>query len=316
MGLTWGIYPGRTSNNISDAPEHAEQIKNNLKLLKQGKEFFLVRGYIHYTGTLRIEKELPEHMILYAYGGIKIDLVLCYRSETGEVENWKVFICNVIQKFGPHLAKLQITEEPNNPDPSTGGDGKSPLIIQAIIEGVLAAKKEIKRLGLSIDVGFNAVVSFKPSDPFWSSLSSKCTDEFLHSLDYVGLDFFPDVFSPLPTKPDGNPLTIEEATSAVISQFRRVNLATINIPITTPIHITENGWATNPSRSYGRQAEVLMQTVQTIAYMGNAMNITHYEYFALRDANSSSTELQFGLLRDDYTPKPAFNIFCDLIKAY
>ena len=99
MGLTWGIYPGRTSNNISDAPEHAEQIKNNLKLLKQGKEFFLVRGYIHYTGTLRIEKELPEHMILYAYGGIKIDLVLCYRSETGEVENWKVFICNALCTF-------------------------------------------------------------------------------------------------------------------------------------------------------------------------------------------------------------------------
>lgn len=44
-------------------------------------------------------------------------------------------------------------------------------------------------------------------------------------------------------------------------------------------------------------------------------NITHYEHFALRDANSANAGLlsQFGLLRDDYRPKPAFERYRQLI---
>jgi hypothetical protein len=38
------------------------------------------------------------------------------------------------------------------------------------------------------------------------------------------------------------------------------------------------------------------------------MNITHWELFALRDADSSKDDPfhQFGIVHDDYTPKPAF----------
>jgi hypothetical protein len=38
------------------------------------------------------------------------------------------------------------------------------------------------------------------------------------------------------------------------------------------------------------------------------LNVTHWELFTLRDADSSRDSLfhQFGVLRDDYSPKPAF----------
>lgn len=45
------------------------------------------------------------------------------------------------------------------------------------------------------------------------------------------------------------------------------------------------------------------------------LNITHWELFTLRDADSSRNDLfhRFGVLRDDYSPKPAFHTLRRLI---
>src|SRR5439155_13952797 len=44
-------------------------------------------------------------------------------------------------------------------------------------------------------------------------------------------------------------------------------------------------------------------------------NVSDYFWFDLRDADSGSPNFQqqYGLLRDDYTPKPAFGSYCDLV---
>jgi hypothetical protein len=44
--------------------------------------------------------------------------------------------------------------------------------------------------------------------------------------------------------------------------------------------------------------------------------MTHYTHFDLRDAGSSNPDVfyQFGLLRDDYMPKPAFHRYRALIE--
>ena len=43
--------------------------------------------------------------------------------------------------------------------------------------------------------------------------------------------------------------------------------------------------------------------------------VTGYRWFDLRDADSSnpSFESQYGLMRDDYAPKPAFDAYRELI---
>lgn len=45
------------------------------------------------------------------------------------------------------------------------------------------------------------------------------------------------------------------------------------------------------------------------------LNVTHWELFALRDADGSRDGLfcHFGVLRDDYSAKPAFGVLRDLI---
>lgn len=58
--------------------------------------------------------------------------------------------------------------------------------------------------------------------------------------------------------------------------------------------------------------------VRTIADLSEELNITHYELFGLRDADSSNENMffQFGIMRDDYTPKPAFAIYQRLVQEF
>lgn len=55
--------------------------------------------------------------------------------------------------------------------------------------------------------------------------------------------------------------------------------------------------------------------VRTVHKLRIDLNITHYELFALRDADTANPDLnyQFGILRDDYSAKPAFQTFRSLV---
>ena len=46
-------------------------------------------------------------------------------------------------------------------------------------------------------------------------------------------------------------------------------------------------------------------------------HVTDYRWFDLRDADSSSSsfESQYGLMRDDYTPKAGFAVYRGLVAA-
>jgi beta-glucosidase/6-phospho-beta-glucosidase/beta-galactosidase len=52
-----------------------------------------------------------------------------------------------------------------------------------------------------------------------------------------------------------------------------------------------------------------------IARGAAALNITGYTHHTLRDACSAGSGIfcQFGLMTDNYTPKPAFHLYQDLI---
>ena len=75
-----------------------------------------------------------------------------------------------------------------------------------------------------------------------------------------------------------------------------------------PIRICENGWPTGPGRPEQTQADVLETILRTVHALRAELNVTHWELFTLRDADSSRDGLfyNFGVLRDDYSPKPAF----------
>ncbi len=313
--LIFGIYPGgfagSSDGSMPAGPsDDPVRIHEALSRLQVGYPPFLVRGYLHYTGPLSPVKaglpETPQTVEQYIREGRKLDLVLCFRQP--DLDGWFIFIREAIQRYGAMLATLQITEEANvTVTPEV--DGCIPQVREALAQGIIVAKKEVRRQGFDIQVGFNAAPGFDPSNEFWSSISTLGGPSFLDALDYVGFDFFPDVFRPIP------PGDLRKSVIAVLSHFRQVNMAAADIPFSVPIHITENGWPTGPTRSADRQADVLETVIRTIYEHRNQFNITHYECFALRDADSPNPGLfcQFGLLHDDYSQKPAFERYRQLI---
>ena len=314
--LVFGIYPGGYTGfrGIPRTPDDPARIQEALDYLQVGDLPFLVRGYKQFTGPLAPVKadlaETPAAVECYIHNGRKLDLVLCFRQP--DLDGWLDFIRQVIHRYSPLLSTLQITEEANV-TVTEEVDGCIPQVREALVRGVIAAKQEIRRSGFDIQVGFNAAPSFDPADNFWSEIAALGGESFLDALDYVGLDFFPDVFRPL--APDGSPGDIQRSVAGLLSHFRKTSMTSANIPETCPIHITENGWPTGPTRAYERQAKVLEMVVRIIYEHREQFNITHYEHFALRDADSANPDLfcQFGLLRDDYQPKPAFERYRQLI---
>lgn len=315
--LIFGIYPGSATGVdtgggvIAGPPDDPERIEAALARLRPGGRPFVVRGYVQYVGAQRLANATPGDVAQYVAEGRQLDLAVCYRTPDGVLDDWAACVRSVVRAYGPALAMLQITEEPNNPDAAAGGDGGFPNVHQAIVTGIRAAKDEMRRQRFAFQVGFNATPSF--TNDFWLRLAEVADAAFVADLDYVGFDFFPDVFRPLPGAADGSPMALEDAVAGVLANFRTASLAAANIPATVPIHITENGWPTSPQRPYARQAQVLETIVRTVHAHRAELNITHYEYFGLRDASSDSPGLQFGLLRDDYAPKPAFERYRRLI---
>jgi hypothetical protein len=217
--LIFGIYPGRYTGPDGGGvvtPDDPLRIHEALDHLQVGDPPFLVRGYVQYTGPLSPVKaglaETPEAVEQYLRHGRKLDLVLCFRQPN--LAGWLVFIRETIRRYSSMLSTLQITEEANVTR-FTAVDGCIPQVREALVRGVIAAKEEIQRSGLDIQVGFNAALSFDPIDDFWPDISPLGGQSFLDALDYVGLDFFPDVFRPL--APDGFPGNVRAAVVGVLS---------------------------------------------------------------------------------------------------
>ncbi|GAB0101603.1 hypothetical protein JMUB6875_05670 [Nocardia sp. JMUB6875] len=314
MTLRFGIYAGglggdQYGNVTPGPPERADRITEALDAL-HGDHPFLVRGYVLYSDARGGFQEAPPRPWQYAGPHRKLDLVVCFHEPGDDLTGWLEFLRRQLREHGPVLASLQVAEEPNHAGP--GGNADYPNVRQAVVEGVRAARAEADRLGLDVRIGCNSTVILDPAQEFWTDLGRRGGSEFAAALDYVGLDFFPDVFRPIPA--DG----LEAAVTAIVTGFRRESLAAAGIPETTPLHITESGWATGPNRSYARQAEVLETVVRLVDGLAAELNITTYEHFGLRDSYSDQGDmnLEFGLLRSDYTPKPAFERYRDLIAKY
>ncbi|MER7584545.1 hypothetical protein [Kitasatospora sp. NPDC097691] len=309
MTFTFGIYPGGLLGDDTGLiapvrPDDPAQITEALRELQGGASEFLVRAYRSYGDPGRA----PERPEQYAAEGRKLDLVLQYRDRSGESAGWLDFVRSTVRAEGHRIAVLQICEEPNLDLPPV--DGSIPNVRRALVEGVVAAKEEALACGFDrLAVGFNAVPSFDPGDTFWSELGKLADERFHRALDYVGVDFFPDVFRPVP--PDG----LADAVRAVVTAFRRDWLPRAGIGPAVPLRVCENGWPTGPGRSEARQSEVVEEVVRTVVGLASELTVTGYTFFALRDADSAGAGLfhQFGLLRDDYSRKPAFGTYRRLV---
>ncbi|MDR3540214.1 MAG: hypothetical protein P4L69_04495 [Desulfosporosinus sp.] len=322
FGLTFGIYPlsvAGTPFGLAVGPEdNYEKIQLALKDLRGENKTLLPRNYLIYTKEW--EAKMLSNADRYLDVGLLGDLTLgcgdwTHHQELAiELDHWLAFIRKVINQYGSHIASLQITNEPN----LSFMEGSKPYILQALVEGVIAAKKETQARNLPIKVGFGSVPDSPMAVPhFWESLAKAGGSTFINSVDFVGHNFYVDVF-------EEQPLDLKQISASVertLHSLRKKHFITAGIPTSVPIRVTENGWPTgknpiaNVERPYEHQANVLETVIRTIYNLRLDLNISHYELFGLRDADSSKEDLfhQYGIMRDDYSPKPAYDTFKKLI---
>jgi hypothetical protein len=311
-GFTFGIYPfsvaGTPFGLAVGPPDNDEKIQMALEDLRGGKKL-LPRNYLIYTKEW--ESAMLANADRYSEAGLLGDLVIgcgdwTNSQEQGlELEGWLQFIRKVVARHGSQLASLQITNEPN----LSFMEGSKPHIVEALVEGVLTARREVRERNLSIQIGFGSVPDSPAAVPhFWENLAKVGGQAFQESVDFVGHNFYVDVF-------EDQPLELKEISTSVertLRQLREESLVVAGLPGSIPIRVTENGWPTgknpvaNIERTYEKQPLVLEAVIRTIHDLRVALNISHYELFGLRDADSSKDDLfhQYGILRDDYSKKP------------
>jgi hypothetical protein len=86
----------------------------------------------------------------------------------------------------------------------------------------------------------------------------------------------------------------------------------------TPLRVEETGYPTGPGRTEAAQVRATREFVHAaVAYRGT-YNISDFRWFGLRDNNSAGPNFQsfFGLLRDDYSPKPAYGVYRRLVARH
>jgi hypothetical protein len=266
----------------------------------------------------------------YAAAGLEVELQVRYHPGPGEDGNlaaWEAYVRHVVDVFGPdrHVVAMTITNEVNLTFSPNTSDGSYTAAKDALIGGIEAAHAEAVSHGFKqLRFGFTYAYRFSPPGDasFFSYLGAHGGAAFRAALGFVGLDFYPGTIYPPAMAPnDSYRAEMAQALGTVRSCFAPL----AGIPPGVPIWITENGVPTGASTDEAAQASALTQLVAAARDYSGTFDVTDYRWFNLRDSNSSpagslpgaaTTFATDGLLRADYTPKPAYSAYQAAIAAY
>ena len=312
--LQFGAFPlgiaGAPGRMAAGPPDDQRAITHALAELGGGQPL-MPRTYVNWLGRWRNRVALAQVRRAAEAAGPGHDLVLCYRDSSGNVEAWTQFVARAVREHGSQLAAIQVTGEANLTAIQDAVDGAFPRATEALVRGVLSAAQAKRAAGATAAIGFAAAVEAAPDgNGFWSRVKNLGGSDFAAAADYAGIDMYPDVFGPR--------IGLDQLPGAVawiLRTFREQTLSIAGVPTGTPVRVCENGWPTGAGRPESAQARALETMLRTVHGLRAELNITHWELFTLRDADSSTDSLfhRFGVLHDDYSPKPAFGMLRELI---
>lgn len=323
--IIFGIYPGGAAGGdtglLAGPPDDLERVNACLDALQGQTKGFVVRCYDSFQDPDSPHLHHPTAPGNYrAYASAPrrpLELVLQFRSASGDVAGYLDFVRARIEQHATNLYAVQITEESNFTDGPDVIDGAYGEVLRALVEGVVVAKASLRSLGREhVKVGFSVTPTFGPAAEYWSRLREASSERFVESIDYVGLDFFPDTFYPVASD------QLASTVTTVLQTLRREWMPVARLSDRVAIAITEHGWPTGPDRSFERQAQVLATVISTIAEVSSEFNIDRYSLYSLRDVDASTSTTEnnffnfFGITTADYHPKPAFDVYRDLIRRY
>ncbi len=331
QSFVFGIYPGGAAGTVGPSgatmPEDPAKRLGALDQLRAPGHPFVLHLYAGYTGPTgpSAAQQVGQEIAAYGSEGFQTELALCYRpadgGSAGDVAGFVGFVRDSVQELGPKrgFVYLQVTNEANIGGAPNASDGYYTGAEDALVQGVIAAKQTARAHNLKkVKVGFNWAFDAGPSEPeFWTYLRHKGGRKFVRSLNWVGFDAYPGTWGP--------PLAVGDpsrATAAfmdrVLRDLRHDYMPLAGIPGRVPLHVSENGYPTGPGRSDATQVAIMRAAVTAVYRARARFNVTGYRWFDLRDADSSSPsfESQYGLMRDDYAPKPAFATYRSLIAEF
>ncbi len=316
-GAVPGVEAGQSGAAPAEAvPEDPAQTHSALELLRPRTGVMFVRlNRLFWSegeeGIRRFETLVDR----YASRGYLIEIQLRYHpseQQEGDIPVWTEYVREVVRRLGSHPAvrHLQVTNEVTITFSADSSDGAFEGARDALIEGVVAAQDEKGKIGAThLEIGFNWFYRLDTAteNSFWGYLRNRGGPRFVEAVDWIGLDAYPGTFFP-PVEQPG------EERDGMVNAFSQLRCwAEIpGIPPSVPIHVTENGWPTSPVRTEQRQAVAAGAMLSAVHDFRGTYNITDYRWHNLRDGDSSDPrqEQRYGLMHDDYTPKPAFDVVC------
>jgi len=327
--LVFGIYPGpgvgTVGPKVAPRPEDPALRLAALQRLKPRGCPFVARLYTAYDGRPAAESldaDLLAQIGEYGAAGLRIELVLTYRPQglaaEAAVAGYARYVRDVVRRLGSdrRLVSLQITNEVNVGGGLDASDGRFPGARDALVRGVIAAHDQARRDGHAhLRVGFSwAYERGHAADAFWHALGRAGGRRFAAAVDWVGLDIYPGTWGPRLRAGD----VVAEARAQMrdaLGSLRRKHLGQAGIPDTVALHVSESGYPTGPGRSDADQARMAAAMVDAVDAVRGQYRVTDFRWFDLRDADSADprVESRYGLLRDDYTPKPAFSTYRRLV---
>jgi hypothetical protein len=318
--LRFGITPlaagSAGATQAQPKPENPRVAVAELRRLRPGRRQLLlhlnrmlmsdgVAGVRHYAALVD----------RYARRGFDSELQVRYHppaGQEGDMAAWVAYVRTAARILGkrPTVKALTITNEANFPVSPNTSDGSYPGVLQAIVSGVSAARKQLDRMGRpDVELGFSVAWRWLPDADaeFWRQLGSIATPGFRRALDYVGLQIYPGLVYPPASAPADAGNDMVEA----LTLLRGCYMPLGGFGPKVDLWVTENGYATNLGRTEADQALALRSTLDAVHRYSGTLGVTDYRWFNLRDNDSAGADLfaAVGLLRDDYSEKPAFGTY-------
>jgi hypothetical protein len=323
--LRFGVYPWASPGAIDPvAPPVPDDPNAALAAVKQlqGTRSFVVHLYGQYTGA---DSGEAEHLLSdarwWSQNGVEVEMVLRYRPAREDLADgfagWVSSVSTSLAQI-PHVVAIQVGNEGNNSSSGAAGDGAYPGAVSAIADGVIAARAAVLAAGRAdVKIGFNWAAGSTPCrpDPYFSALRRAGGAAFSSAVGWVGVDIYPATWSGVASdspSPDSIATTITDALRCLRVQ----GMPAAGLSQSTSITLAETGYPTDASRSADTQAAVLREIVGAVQRVAASYDVTDLRWFSLRDANTASLQLEngYGLLQDDYSPKPAFQALAQLIQ--
>jgi len=328
QAIRFGITPllAGTSGAVQEPAVPEDQAQTDLALQAldpPGRQLVMrINRVFESDGQAGIDRavSLEQH---YSQLGFGVESQVRYHptdAENGDMNAWVQYVraATAALAQNPSLVALTITNAVNFPTSPNTSDGAYKNALDALVLGVVAARQELAKIGRTdVALGFSYAYRYLPSsdDDFWKGIAQRATPTFRRALDYVGVQLYPGLVYP-PVLAPGQ--TAGDATLEALALVRNCYMPLAGIGNRVQLWITENGYATNLGHTEAEQAQDLTSTVDDVYRYSGTFGVTDYRYFNLRDNVQDGTDLfdDVGLLRSDYTQKPSFSTYRDLIAAY